>query len=148
MFGKRLVVKMINRHIKVMFGKDEPTCFDHDTNTLIVGEREFEEVDEPFFKNILQEHEYGSVYCYSPQLWYLLHEIGHFYTDDNVKETEADMLARMMCAITPIEEVENDQETMNIYFNLPKEWAATEWAIEFIINHPIRAKFFSKLAKM
>lgn len=65
----------------------------------------------------------------------LLHEVGHYYTIDDFEEDELlnDELIK--------DELSNDQqiteEERNFkYFSLPVEYAATEWAINFLKDNP------------
>ncbi len=63
-----------------------------------------------------------------------LHELGHFMTWDQIPVSD------LMMYYFAIEDLDDDNEISNhernlIYFNLPVEKIATEWAINFIKNN-------------
>ena len=65
----------------------------------------------------------------------LLHEVGHYYTIDDFEEDELlnDELIK--------DDLSNDQQITEKernfrYFSLPVEYAATEWAINFLKDNP------------
>lgn len=63
-------------------------------------------------------------------LWSLFHEIGHAETDDDLDDDLYDFCENAKIGINP----DNDEEVM-AYFNLPDEYAATEWAYYYFLNH-------------
>lgn len=68
-------------------------------------------------------------------LWSLLHEIGHEMTMDFVEEDEKDETTRALCAMTSLEEVKGNIPLQDLYFNLPLEWEATDWAVCWAATH-------------
>jgi hypothetical protein len=50
-----------------------------------------------------------------------------------------------MCALLPVETVLENIEIQNTYFNLESEFEATEWAIEYSVNHRKFCKIFDSL---
>lgn len=58
-----------------------------------------------------------------------LHELGHHETLDQIEDQEADYSRDVKKTLT------STDEDCIIYFNLPDERAATEWAINYIHNH-------------
>lgn len=66
--------------------------------------------------------------------WYfvfcLLHEIGHHMTLSNLSDEEYAFEQLMRKEVLNIIEVPNE-----IYFTLPAEVMATEWALKYIMNH-------------
>lgn len=70
----------------------------------------------------------------------LLHEVGHYMTDDEFDEIDdlylwnakQDNLAKLNAT--------HDEKELKaleyIYFRLPDEYAATEWAVDFYESHP------------
>ena len=77
---------------------------------------------------------------YSLLVWSILHEIGHYYTLDFCDDDSELRLFLAFCDGSLI-------EIQDAYFNLESEWEATEWAIDFIIEHSKLCKFFSKILK-
>lgn len=63
-------------------------------------------------------------------LWSLFHEIGHAETDDDLDDDLYDFCENAKIGINP----DNDEEVM-AYFSLPDEYAATEWAYYYFLNH-------------
>ena len=63
-------------------------------------------------------------------LWSLFHEIGHAETDDDIDDDLYDFCDNAKIGINP----DNDEEVM-AYFSLPDEYAATEWAYYYFLNH-------------
>ena len=70
----------------------------------------------------------------------ILHEVGHFktfpYFSDNAK------FYNQLCKII-IDKIPFDKLQNYLYFNLPLEKKATEWAINFMRKYPKRAKYFA-----
>ncbi len=79
-------------------------------------------------------------------LWALMHEIGHCLTDYQWTEAEKEYFWMQKDAIS---ESEVDWEYMNTWYHaIPDEFAATQWAGEFMRNHPKKmARFWKKLQK-
>lgn len=63
-------------------------------------------------------------------LWSLFHEIGHAETDDDLDDDLYNFCENAKIGINP----DNDEEVM-AYFSLPDEYAATEWAYYYFLNH-------------
>lgn len=65
----------------------------------------------------------------------LLHEVGHYYTIDDFEEDELleDEYAKAGLTRNPLI---TEKERNFRYFNLPVEYAATEWAIDFLRDNP------------
>lgn len=71
----------------------------------------------------------------------ILHEVGHFKTfplfSDNAKAYN--QLCKYVIDKIPFNSIGN-----RLYFKLPIEKKATEWAINFIRTHPNRMKYFER----
>ena len=74
----------------------------------------------------------------------LLHEIGHYKTDDDISDAvytfcadEKERITKEMKKATTEEEAKKLQWQ---YFNLPDEMMATAWAVDFMKNHPEEVK--------
>lgn len=66
------------------------------------------------------------------KVWTLLHEVGHHFTQDE-DFGEDDIAERAMIAVVDMNRL-NDEGKVNVamrYFDLPSEYSATEWAINF-----------------
>ena len=70
-------------------------------------------------------------------LWSLLHEIGHHETEDDFTEEEEEEYREIASSNISAEE----------YYNLPIEYAATDWAGEYMETHSAEvAQFWNELA--
>ena len=72
-----------------------------------------------------------------PFLWSTMHEIGHIETENDFDEEDE------IAYINAIKTVTTDEE----YYNIPQEYAATDWAGTFMETHEEEIKvFWNKLA--
>lgn len=97
--------------------------------------------DDYGFLNHLEEfHNCKFTRHFHLNFWTILHEIGHYETENEIdtKKDWGDRLA-LYCTneITP--------EIRNAYFNLSWEFAATEWAIDWIHTNWNEAYMINKL---
>ena len=77
-------------------------------------------------------HEYGCVWTDNTFIMSLLHEVGHYMTFSNFSEKEKEEVEKQK------EKIDKQRNTINRnyqYFELPTEFAASWWAIQFINNH-------------
>ena len=78
----------------------------------------------------------------------LMHEIGHYKTEDDVSDFTYDFCLKEKDRIS--EELggairEEEKKKLHYqYFNLPDEFAATAWAMNFIEKHPKKARKIRK----
>ena len=78
-------------------------------------------------------------------LWSLLHEIGHHETWDLLTDNELELSAALKEAITNNENITDNGRDL-IYFYTPDEYAATEWAANYMIENSQEIKeFWEKL---
>ena len=71
-------------------------------------------------------------------LWSFLHEIGHLETDDELTEEE----------FAYIDSFDFDTISDEDYYELPNEYLATQWAADYMRQHPAEiAKFWKKVQK-
>lgn len=84
---------------------------------------------EPFLDSVRRLG--GSTNTYCTYYWSLMHEVGHFYTIDDIEEDDSD-LRKLCCAL--------GVESMEMYVNLPMERAATEWAVQWTEGNPEQAQ--------
>ena len=102
------------------------------TNTIYFNLDTEHEIDMGFMRHLREEHEVLDCEEISETIWSLLHEIGHAETEDNLETEEDEEIAvRTVCSMIPLEDVAECEILQNLYFNLPSEWEATEWAIAF-----------------
>lgn len=115
----REFIKGIDPEIKVKFGKDN--YFDPHYNYIsIYPENEYL----PSFRDhLVNTHKCSWADEFLQITWSILHEIGHYYTDDPNDET--DFLLRLYYGC-------DENITDEDYYNLSSEYNATEWARKFI----------------
>lgn len=76
----------------------------------------------------------------------LLHELGHFETDEKAKEQYPNFDRRMALLEAHLKSKTTEELNEKYYFNFPDERMATEWAIEWLkdAEHRKIAKAFEK----
>lgn len=114
---------------------ESDTCY-YDKENKIIGFC-FDEIDSCFDRHIIYEHNFPYIKNINPNLFSLLHEIGHYYTMDTCASTEEEDELKAIFSIISYEEVRDDYNTLRQYFNLEEEWVATEWAINFCKENPL-----------
>lgn len=139
----RFMVKSINPKIRVTFDEEQESYFDFNATRINFG-YDFGEVELGFRRHIKEVHHFKKAFDYSLHLWTILHEIGHYYTQDLVDEDEDDLNMRATLGCVSSDGA-LDEKIQDLYFNLPYEWAATDWAIIYIIQHPKRVKVMEKI---
>lgn len=85
----------------------------------------YSEFVEPFLDSVRKLG--GSTDTYCTYYWSLMHEVGHFYTIDDIENDDSD-LRELCCAL--------GVESMEMYTNLPAEKAATGWAVQWTQDNP------------
>jgi len=73
-------------------------------------------------------------------LWSLLHEIGHSETGDDLTEDEEEYSMKEKDRIFQGAVPEDEQD--ELYFSLPDEYAATDWAGHYMMEHAEEVKEF------
>lgn len=135
-------VKAIDEELSVTFIKGVGYYFETNTNTINV---DFTETDDcGFLRHLHEVHNCKFAYAYPLVLWSILHEIGHYETENEVEETESDEELRFWLSLTG-EELAHNTVIQDRYFNLPSEWEATEWAIGWLTDNPTLAEHFKEV---
>jgi hypothetical protein len=142
MLRYKLIAKLIEPRLPVKTLKAESITYDCDKQTLLVG-KYFDPNDYGFMRHLSQAHEYIEGVQYSYTLWALLHEIGHYMTEEKYgtnKELRAwfKEYSRLMI---------RDKHCQDRFYNCREEWEATEWAIAWVKAHPKKAKLFSLILR-
>ena len=135
-----LFVKTIVPELKIQFVKDG-SSFDWTEDKIYF---QFNEPDCGFMRHLKQVHHFKKANCIHLTIWTLLHEIGHYFTLDDCEE---DLETKAICSIINKDDAEHMEMLQDMYFNMESEWEATEWAINYVINHYKKCKIFSKLVK-
>jgi hypothetical protein len=78
----------------------------------------------------------------------LLHEVGHYKTEDGIVDNVYDFcIEEKERLYEELNETEDEEEIKKIhwqYFNLPDEWGATYWAVKYMKEHPRKCKRIAK----
>lgn len=104
------------------------------TNTIRLNLHDKE--DYGFMRHIKEVHNCEWADEFSWKLWTVLHEVGHFMTENDLTEEEEEEAEEIKLNLTCVSKKDllNSVELQDYYFNSPKEWKATEWAINFILT--------------
>ena len=142
-----LFIKSIVPEMKVIF-TDDGSSFEWSTNTVYL---DVNENCDGFMRHLKTKHlpQYFNyhlhLYEFNKIVWQVLHEIGHYFTLDFIEEDEDEQTERAICSLIDKETAENNEKIQDMYFNLEKEWQATEWAIRYVDTHYRKCRFFNKL---
>lgn len=131
------LVQSIDSTINVEFDLSISTCCLVSEKIININLNGNEYLDDcGFLRHLYESHKCDFTNEYSIILWAILHEIGHCITQ--VEDNDADIEKRLLLQCT------NDAhsvEIQDLYFNLSSEYAATEWAIQWITENPQKAFF-------
>lgn len=147
MFFAWLLVKLIAPSIRLK-QSDQGCEYVEDENTILFDKNTDPEGHQYFIDHIRKKHYFENPEKYSEQLWSLLHEIGHYKTQDYV-EVDIETLSKVD-QILKVKEYSSKSKIKRAYFmyyNTECEYEATEWAIDWIVHHKVLARIFSNLLK-
>ena len=145
-----LFIKSIVPKMKVRFTNEE-SAFEWSTDTIYLNlnenikgfMRHLKKVHIPQYDSIYNKH--LALYDIHSRVYQVLHEIGHYFTLDFIEEDEDEEMERAICAFIDKETAENSEAIQDMYFNLEKEWQATEWAIDYANTHIRKCMLITKL---
>ena len=137
-----LFIKSIVPKMKIVFTPNEGSSFEWSTDTIYL---DINENCDGFLRHLKTKHHIQDCYRINKIIWQILHEIGHYFTLDFIEEDEDEQTERAICALIDEETANNSEAIQDLYFNLEKEWQATEWAIDYVKTHFTKCRFFSKL---
>lgn len=142
MLRYRIAIKLIAPGIKVRKSVPESIVYDSKTQSMVIG-KYFDPNDYGFMRHLSQAHEFPEGLRYSYNLWHILHELGHYFTEekygDNIglrqwfKENGKLMIRNV--------------NLQNSYYNYREEWEATEWAIDWVKKHKKKAVILNLLVR-
>lgn len=125
----RKLAKEIDPSVKVIHS--DVSEYDDEENAIYLAvENDGEEMG--FLRHLREVHNCKFARDFPFCLWTLLHEMGHHFTADEEYDEDEDTAVRLVCACVPYEEACNDTALQDLYYNLPSEYMATEWAIGFV----------------
>ena len=136
----KILIKSISPKIKC-YTNDEDNYYEPGDDSVHICPVEY--YLPSFTEHLYNTHQCSYAYDFPQIYWSILHEVGHYYTDD--PGDEEDIYIRLLNSLEDEDHLElTDQE----YYDLDSEYDATEWAIEYIQKHPIKSKIFGKLFKL
>ena len=139
---EKVAMMLIDRKIKVREGRsNEASMVD---NTIWYNAKEAAKDEYGFVRNLRERHYYAAEGL-NLKLITLLHEVGHIKTRDYTFESDNDNMNRTLCALTPKEVAMENIELQDLYYALPLEWEATEWAIDWLNRNRLKAKILNKI---
>ena len=133
LFIKSIAPKVKPRFSEIIF------CFEFPTNTLYYN---FEPIERSFGRQMVKWHHHRprvNLYVYS-----LLHELGHYFNDEEFEyEYDEDIAVRDFCSKFSMEKFEQSEHLQSLYYKLPSEFEATQWAIKYFNKHKLKCFLFN-----
>lgn len=134
----RRIVRSIAPELRVTFKKGYGSWYDVDEYKINYDPEDVSpDTDGGFLYHLGHSHKCGEVLTVPFSVWTLLHEIGHYFTFDFSKRNEHTEFIKLICSMHSREEAQENPELAKMYFNLPEEWEATEWAVDFVRSSPL-----------
>lgn len=134
-----IAAKCIAPKVKFSFNDDDHSYYNTDLDSINVSIKDAED-SEDFLAHVRQYHDFHETQFVQPLVWVMLHEIGHYYTV--VEDDDEDRLRTLLSlAFDTIDKADRRV----LYYNLPNEWEATEWAINYIKKHRVFVKILNWL---
>ena len=118
--------------VHIYFHNDE-SYYDHSEKSIYI-DKEYEE-DCGFMRHLCEVHKVPWAYKIHDYIWTVLHEVGHFYTYSKYVNSKKETAVRKYFAKKDFDTVNNSVKLQDLYYNLDSEYAATEYAIQFIKRH-------------
>ena len=134
---EKFVVKLLAPELNVEFSEKDQTHFNEQLNLIVIG-KDFNSDGEEFLAHIERAHFYEKVGSFSLRFWTLLHEIGHYMTC-SISEDEIESYTDYM-----LYHINSENKT---YFDKPREWLATDWAVGYVVAHPVLSYLFNKFVE-
>lgn len=133
-----IAAKCIAPKVKFSFDNNDSSYYNSSTDNINISVEDAED-SEDFLAHVRQYHNFHETQLARPLVWVMLHEIGHYYTF--VEDDDEDSLRIILNMAFEVEEAGR----RIAYYNLPNEWEATEWAINYIKKHRIFVKILNWL---
>jgi len=133
----------IDEELSVTFEKDG-YYFLSAENCINIDLTDFDDCG--FIRHLKEFHNCNWADKFDLHLWSILHEIGHYETEDLLDEDTGEQEIRFWLSLTN-KDISHNINIQNEYFNLTSEYYATDWAKDWIINHKEEANKISNLIK-
>ena len=126
-------IKEVNSNYNIKFQEYDLECDIFD-EIIYVG-KSYDKRNDKYFENFVNKLN-PECHKINPFLISLLHEIGHIETYTEEDKEEKDLLYSLL-KVKYNEELDDKklEEYNNMYFKIPLEQNATEWAIDYALSH-------------
>ena len=117
------IAKSFDEELSVIL--DDEFCYDYATSTIHYGVFLPEDGKQCVIAYIKSEYDIDLSNDEDYNLFALLHEIGHHFTMDDLEdeESENELLMRNL-----IQMIDDEKQANEVYFQLPSEMLANDWA--------------------
>ena len=128
------IISHINRHYSAELGADFETELDE--QKIFFAVTVSERADAFFMKDVYSRE--GMLPTLSNFLWSILHEVGHLQTADEMEDdsNKREKIRKMW--------KRNPERAAMRYYALHNESVATDWAVDFAINHTMLCRIWDK----
>lgn len=137
-------VKSIDEELSVTFDENDGYCYITLENRININLSQTDDCG--FLRHLKEFHNCPYANKIHFTLWSVLHEIGHYETENEVEEYDEDYETRIWLMLTD-KKYRHNTTIQNRYFNLPAEFMATEWAVEWVEDHLSQARQISAYLK-
>lgn len=146
LYARKIVKSLYGNDIKVR--KSKESAFNYTTNILELNLRDDADDNDDlgFYRHLRCAHRCKMAYTLSPMIWTILHELGHYETQDDYgdKDYNVGLGIKGLLALCTYDTMTNSKELQDLYYNTKEEWLATEWAIRFVRKNKKLVKEWSE----
>lgn len=142
MLRYKIAIKLIAKELPIRTMKSAGIYYETRDKVMVVG-KYFDLNDYGFIRHLGSVHKCPKAQDYSYTLWAILHEVGHFKTE----EKYGDNFANREYFNDNAKYMMRNVSLQNTFHNERKEWEATNWAIKWIGAHPKLARVLNILVK-
>lgn len=140
--GTKKVERIMNRFLNefdchAQLGED--FAYYYNTNTITYSFYTDSDSTEEYQKFIAKNFPYVTCNIF---LWSLLHEVGHHETINRWDDDQQDFFDKEKEEIEEEMGQGHDRELYQRYFNVPDEYAASEWAAEYLEENEEKIRLF------
>ena len=145
-YARQIVRSLYGNEIKVHKAKE--SAFNYTTNVLDLNLRDEADKNDDlgFYRHLRYKHHCRFMSEFSPMIWTIFHELGHYETQDsyNDKDYNIGLGIKGLLGMCTYETMTNSKDLQDLYYNTKEEWVATEWAIKFVKKNKAQVKKWSE----
>ena len=131
---KRLLARLAHAsapRVKVIFSHKSSQLVNANAINICVDKEE----DCGFMRHLCEVHGAKWARAIHDDIWTVLHEVGHYHTYSKYADSKYEYAVRMKFEELTFDYVNRSPKVQDIYYNLPSEYVATEFAIDFVKRH-------------